>query len=281
MGDSSDIRKVVLAQDLSSEEIKALKSRFNSRGQEKNTPEHIVAKEYKRIGIIGDVHLNSKECNLEFLHKAYGWFRDMHADFVVQAGDLTEGEEMRRDQKFGLVNQGIDAVVGYVLERYPLVGLNTYFIGGNHDQAYQKHAGHDICAHIASKRQDLIYLGQNEGDLPGDVIDCKFKLWHPSKGSAKGKSYQIQELLNYFVNQCEDKPQVLVVGHYHKFDWIFEHNVHAYQAGTIQDQSDWMRTKNLAAEQRVWLLDIYCHEGQVEHVTNRERSIGDLLGVER
>lgn len=267
------IERIITAADLSPEDIKELARKIGQPYVPHKHKLYPFSNSRRRFGIVGDTHLNSDVCNVEFLHAAYDWFKKQDADFVIQTGDLTEGEEMRRDQKFSLLHQGIDRVVKHVVETYPKVGLMTYFIAGNHDEAYFKHAGIDICEYVASKRSDMVYLGMNEGDLPRDAITCKVKIWHPSKGTAKGQSYQIQELVNYFVNKDEVKPNILVIGHYHKFDYLFYHNVHAYQAGTMQNQSGWMRTKNLAADLSCWLIDVYTKpSGEVDRIHNRKIS---------
>lgn len=229
---------------------------------------------------MGDTHLNSVEANLEFLHAAYTWFKKEGADFVAQTGDLTEGEDMRPSQKYYLHVQGIDRTVQYVVANYPNTDLTTYFIGGNHDESYMNHSGHDICKHVSLYRRDMIYLGMNEGDIPADVVGTHIKIWHPSKGTAKGLSYQTQGLLDYFVNKNEKKPNILIIGHYHKFDALFDHNVHAYQAGTTQNQSGWMRTKNLAADLMCWLLDVYYKpSGEVDRIDERYISWKEKGGI--
>ncbi len=273
MTGKNQIHRILTEADLSQDEIKELTKKIEpSYSHHKGRP-YTISTTRRRFGIVGDTHINSDTCNMEFLHAVYEWFKKEKADFVVQTGDLTEGEEMRRDQKFNLTHQGVGRVVSHVAETYPNIGLTTYFIAGNHDQAYFKHGGVDICDYIASKRPDMVYLGMNEGSLPAEVINTKVKLWHPSKGTAKGQSYQIQELVNYFVNKDEEKPNILIIGHYHKFDYLFYHNVHAYQAGTMQNQSDWMRTKNLAADLNCWLIDVYTKpSGEVDRIHNHEIS---------
>jgi DNA polymerase II small subunit/DNA polymerase delta subunit B len=47
--------------------------------------------------------------------------------------------------------------------------------------------------------------------------------------------------------QGGEKPQVLIIGHYHKFEYGFPREVHSVQAGCTEDQSLFMRKKKIAA----------------------------------
>lgn len=142
----------------------------------------------------------------------------------------------------------------------------------------------DVCDHIARKRSDLVYLGMNEGNLPlqpeyikkflnGEKLPKVGPTWirirHPAKGTAKAQSYQPQSHIE--ATQSEFKPNILVIGHYHKMDYLFERNIHCFQAGTFERQSDWMRTKDLAAHLGAWLVEFsYKEDGTIDGVEKRK-----------
>lgn len=61
------------------------------------------------------------------------------------------------------------------------------------------------------------------------------------------------------------KPNVLLIGHYHKAEYLFYRNIHIVQAGTTQAQTPWMRSKALYASLGYWILELdVTDEGQVD-----------------
>jgi DNA polymerase II small subunit/DNA polymerase delta subunit B len=56
--------------------------------------------------------------------------------------------------------------------------------------------------------------------------------------------------------QGGDKPNILAVGHYHKIEYISYRNVHAFQTGTFQAQTPWMRGKGIAAMMGGWIVEV-------------------------
>ena len=68
---------------------------------------------------------------------------------------------------------------------------------------------------------------------------------HPGGGSAYATSYAGQKMVESF--QAGDKPQVLIMGHYHKFDLSYPREVWTIQPGCLQNQTSFMRKKKLGA----------------------------------
>lgn len=242
-----------------------------------------------RFLVVGDLHLNARGedgkygCDFKRFKKVVHMAKEEGAEFIIQTGDVTDGENMRHHQKYGLVTQGLDNVVEFCANGWPQSDLSTYFIGGNHDETYLNFIGADICKYIADRRPDLHYLGMNEGNLPlqpkfqkmllqGKSIPVKGPTWirirHPSKGSAKGRSYQPQQHVEALEGSF--KPHILIIGHYHKMDYLFKRNVHIIQAGTMEFQSGWMRTKDLAAHLGAILVDAYhTEDGTLTYLEHR------------
>ncbi len=237
-----------------------------------------IPQKHVRIGIVGDTHLNSHFENLPFLHALYREFKTAGCDFVIQTGDLTDGEHMHPGHEYEIKEHGIDRVMDYVIQNYPDSGLITKFIGGNHDESYIKRSGADICKLIARERKDMQYLGSNRGTvLIGDEKNpTRIDIVHPGGGSAKALSYKTQKIVSEI--EPADKPQILVLGHYHKFDYLLYRNVHVYQAGTTQSQSDWMARMNLLSHLAGWLVDVYLRkDGTVDRIEQQELWADKLL----
>ncbi len=250
---------------------------------------HKFSKKSVTFLTVGDLHLNAKEgftkkplCDFKKFKEVLKIGKEEGAEYVIQTGDVTDGENMRPWQKYNLVVQGLDDVVEFCVNEWPDIGLQTYFIGGNHDQTYLNSIGADICKYIAKDRKDLVYLGMNEGNLPlqpqyinlmmeGKKVPDNaswIRVLHPQKGTAKSQSYQIQAHIGAL--QSEFKPRILIVGHYHKMDYLFTRNVHAFQAGTMEHQSDWMRRKDLTAQLGAWLITAYFKDdGTIDGIRKR------------
>ncbi len=288
--EAKKLEGIISEMNIRPEKVEAIIERIEKPSL-RNLPTNLYkfSKRSTTILIIGDLHLNAldgiakkKLCDSERLKKVLQIAEAEGAEYAIQTGDVTDGENMRPWQKYNLVVQGFDSVVEYCANEWPTSKLKTYFIGGNHDQTYFNSIGADICQAIADKRKDLKYLGMNEANIPLQpaYIDMILKgeeppadaAWirirHPAKGTAKGQSYQPQSHIE--AARSEFKPQVLIIGHYHKLDYLFERNIHCFQAGTFEKQSDWMRTKDIAAHLGAWLVTFYYKEdGSIDGVRKR------------
>jgi hypothetical protein len=52
-----------------------------------------------------------------------------------------------------------------------------------------------------------------------------------------------------------EKPNILLIGHYHKAAYNFIRNIHVVQGGCTMDQSPFMRKKRLSAHVGGWILE--------------------------
>lgn len=215
-----------------------------------------------RIGVVSDPHIGSVFTQLTLLHEAYGVFRKEGIRDVYNAGDLTEGENMRQGHVYECYVHGSEQYVDEVVQYYPKVnGITTHFILGNHDLSFMKHAGQDIGRAIARERSDLQYMGISQAYIEL-TPKCRLEMRHPGGGSAYAISYKPQKMIDAMSGG--DKPSILIVGHYHKAEYIPYRNVHCIQAGTLQAQSNFMRDHNLAAHVGYWILTVHVNDdGQI------------------
>lgn len=217
-------------------------------------------KKHVKFGVLSDTHMTSMFFNKKCLDHLYHVFKEEGAKFVVHAGDLTDGEKMHRGQEYHLRVHGVMNVLDMIVNEYPDVGLETKFVIGNHDYTFYKQNQVEIGRLISWKRKDMNYVGNFETEMgfEGDVTLGKktvLKLFHPGKGTAKALSYQPQELIGSF--KGVEKPNILIIGHYHKMDYLFRRNTHIFQAGTTENQSEWMRTKGIQAHMGGFLVDVF------------------------
>jgi len=205
------------------------------------------------FGFITDNHLCNKHSRLDVLRAGYDHFEREGITTVYNAGNWIDGEH--RFNKGELVTApGMDRQIEYLIDKYPQKrGITTFYIAGDdHEGWYQQREGIEIgrYAQLSAEkagRQDLRYLGYAECDV---ALKCGsgesvMRVVHPGGGSAYAISYTDQKLVESY--QGGEKPQILLVGHYHKFNVGYPREVHTVQGGCTTDQSLFMRKKRLQA----------------------------------
>lgn len=226
-----------------------------------------------RFGVISDTHLGSINDNNDLNEAAYDEFQKEGIKTVLHCGDITEGWYPRREGFFYELRPeafGYDLQVAYVVENYPVrKEITTKLLMGNHDSCWIKHARADICQAIADKREDIEYVGEMEARIHmktanGQVEVCIF---HPADGSAYARSYKLQKMVQSL--EGGKKPDVLIVGHYHKQLYMTDRNIHCIEAGTTESQSMWMRGKHIQAIIGFWIIELVVHEAGVAQVLPR------------
>jgi predicted phosphodiesterase len=208
-----------------------------------------------RFGVVSDTHLGSKWQQLTHLNTLYDIYEREGIRLVFNAGDLTEGVGMRRGHEFEVFTHGADEQVAYVIEHYPKRdGLVTQFITGNHDHSAIKQSGHDIGAPIERARPDMIYLGRSSCKV-NITPNCIVEINHPLDGASYAISYALQKMIDAMPGG--GKPNIYLGGHHHKAMYLFYRNIHAFECGTTQAQTPWMRGKRLPAHMGGWIIEVH------------------------
>lgn len=206
-----------------------------------------------RFGVVSDNHLCNKHSRLDVLKAAYDDFERQGITDVFNPGNWIDGEH-RFTRPESVVRPGMDAQIEYLLENYPQKkGITTHYIAGDdHEGWYQQRECIEIGQYLqmcAEKvgRFDLKYLGYAEADVPlkspgGTIV---MRVVHPGGGSAYAVSYTDQKRVESY--QGGEKPQLELVGHYHKYNVGYPREVYTIQAGCTCDQTLFMRKKRLQA----------------------------------
>ena len=231
--------------------------------QENVTTEDWQGNKIIRFGVVSDTHLCSKWQQLTHLNAMYDIFQQEGIETVYHAGDITEGVNMRRGHEYEVFKHGTDEQQQYVIDNYPKrKGIITKFITGNHDHSGIKAAGHDIGYPIERARDDMIYLGMSNAKIEL-TPNCVLELNHALDGNAYALSYAIQKRIDAMSGG--EKPSILIDGHHHKMIYLFYRNIHAFEAGTFQSQTPWMRGKRLPAHMGGWIYQIHVDdEGTIQ-----------------
>lgn len=207
-----------------------------------------------RFGIVSDTHINSKYTQLTRLHDMYDIFRDEEIDTVYHVGDIDEGEQMRVGHQYECYNQGADSHRDEIVRVYPKKdGIVTYFITGNHDASLLRRAGFNIGKSISRYRDDMIYIGADDV-LVHLTPKCTMELFHPWDGSPYSVSYKLQKRVET-VPEFE-RPDILIMGHYHKAEYMFYHGTHCMQAGSFEGKTPFTNGKTLATVMGGWIVEV-------------------------
>lgn len=220
-----------------------------------------------RFGVLTDTHFGSLFTDLGLLNIAYDIFANRGIQTVLHAGDILDGQKVYKGHEFEVSVTGADGQIELCAEQYPYrEGITTYFINGNHDRSFWKRSGIDIGPKISTLRPDLVYLGYQEedivlGDEPNQAV---VRLFHPEDGSAYAISYKSQRYISEL--STISKPHLLVMGHYHKFEFLYYQDIFVLQAGCIQRQTPFMRGRRLAAMTGFIIVELKINEKGISSI---------------
>ena len=218
-------------------------------------------REYK-FGFVTDDHLCNKAERLDVLHALFDIFEEEGITDVYNGGNWIDGEA--RFNKLDIHTFGMDNQIKYFIENYPQrknIKIK-YVAGDDHEGWYQQREGVIIGEYLEMKakrlgREDLEYLGYMEADieLKAEKGSAILRLIHAGGGSSYALSYSPQRLVESL--QGGDKPHILLIGHYHKAEFLPSYrNVKVLQGGTTSDQTRFMRKKRLAAHVGGWIVKL-------------------------
>ena len=249
-------------------------------GRKKNSQDRVVIQNHEpnysdnywngaktiRFALMGDTQFGSKYAQLTHLHRFYDLCEREGIQTVYHTGDITDGLKMRTGHEYELYEISADEMRDDVVENYPKRnGIDTYFITGNHDASIYKHVGYDIGRAISDRRSDLVYLGRDCA-VVNLTPNCTLELRHPWDGTAYALSYKIQKMIEAM--ESDSKPNILAVGHYHKAEYLFYRNVHAFQTGCFQSQTPFTRGKGISVHMGGWLATVTVDEaGYIQRIT--------------
>jgi len=198
-----------------------------------------------RIGHMTDTHIGSMYTEPERIYQTFDEFKKAKVDFITHGGDVTEGMSNRPGHIYELTELGYAQQKDKAVEIFSQwTDTDVYAIDGNHDRWFIKSCGAKVVEDIDKEVDNFHFIGHDEGDisLGGNAT---LKLWHGEDGNSYALSYRLQKILESLSGG--EKPNILIAAHVHKYVSIFERNVYAISAGTLQRQTRWMRGKRLAA----------------------------------
>lgn len=220
-----------------------------------------------RIAVVSDTHFGSKYAQYSALEAFYDLCAELGIADVYHAGDLDDGSEsMHVGVMYEHHCHGATEHIRNIVEHYPRrEGITTHYITGNHDNSHCKQSGLLIGEEVSIRRDDMHYLGRDVAIIQL-AENCTMELRHPGDGSSYAVSYKPQKIVEAYPGGR--KPNILVLGHYHKALWMMHRNVHIIMAGTFCGTTPFMQSKSLSSTLGGWILDLDIKpDGTIERLT--------------
>lgn len=204
------------------------------------------------IGWVADTHLCSKYARMDVLEDLYDRFAAAGVTDVYHGGNWIDGEA--RFNQFDIFVHGCEDQVAYFVDHYPRrPGIRTHIVSGDDHEGWYVQREHVNVGHLLEDvarrhgRDDLIDLGYMERDLvfAQPYGESRLRVIHAGGGSSYAVSYTSQKYVETL--QGGEKPHIVLVGHFHKYDWADPREVDVIQMMCTQDQTPFMRKRRLQA----------------------------------
>lgn len=204
------------------------------------------------IGFVADTHIGSKYERMDVLYALYDRFEAAGVETVFHGGNWIDGEFFYN--KYDIYVNGFEAQIANFIKKYPQKkGMVTRIISGDDHEGWYVQREHINVGKTMQDRAreagrlDLEDLGYMERDIEFKQKGGRsiIRVIHAGGGSAYATSYTSQKYAESL--QGGEKPDIVLVGHFHKFEWGYPREIHMIQGGTTCDQTPYMRKKKLQA----------------------------------
>jgi hypothetical protein len=209
----------------------------------------------------GDLHAASKYCRWDVRAGLMKHAEEWGAQAVLDCGNWIDGEASFN--RYDLECVGMDAQIQNLASNYLKSKVPTYAVtGADHEGWYIRREGVDIGRYAEAIMRDAGHPWTNLGYIEADILlrnansgkAATLRVMHAGGGSAYAISYRPQKILESY--EGGEKPDVTLIGHYHKLDAGLIRNVWYGQVGCQQDQTPFMRQRSLEAHVGGILLEI-------------------------
>lgn len=205
-----------------------------------------------KFWLVSDTHFWAKQCARDELKEFYDIAKDKWVECFVHAWDIVDWEGVYQGQQFEQDKVWFEEQLADLKENYPNVWLPTYFIWWNHDEAYLKKNGVNICKAIETVRQDLINLGFYDARLRLNWIDINLHHWGWSLSYAK--DYKMKKYLDSL--PVENQPDIFALGHYHTALYDLHRGIHWFMPWAFLKENLLAKRFNLGNVIGWWVIDI-------------------------
>jgi len=236
-----DKSKLALLERYSPKDIKEMLN-YIAQTSKKEIDKVIWEPWHLKFWLVSDTHFGSRECAKDELWEFYEKAKDRGVECFVHAWDIVDGEWVYNWQQFEQSEVWFEEQLADLRKNYPNVWLPTYFIWGNHDEAYLKKNWVNICKAIETVRQDLVNLGFYDARLKLNWIYINLHHWGWSLSYAK--DYKMKKYLDSL--PVENQPDIFALGHYHTALYDLHRWIHGFMPWS------WLKENLLAKRFNLW-----------------------------
>lgn len=244
-------KKLSLLEHYSPKDIQEMLN-YIAKNTKKEIDEVIWEPWHLKFWLVSDTHFWAKQCAKDELWEFYERAKDKGVECFVHCGDIVDGESVYSGQQFEQSEVGFENQLATLRKEYPNVGLPTYFIGWNHDEAYLKKNGVNICKAIETVRQDLINLGFYDARLRLNWIDINLHHWGGSLSYAK--DYKMKKYLESL--PVENQPDIFALWHYHTALYDLHRGIHGFMPWAFLKENLLSKRFNLDNVIWGWIIEM-------------------------
>ncbi len=228
-----------------------------------DTMNYTISKSKTKFMAFGDFHIGNKNYKPALMSFAGYVAKRENIDFFACTGDILDGWYQNRPQSLFEQNAiGADQQLTMAVKELKKLPkeIPFFFITGNHTyQTYMRGAGIEIGPKLVDLMKEegyknFYYLGNGEGNI-ALRNGSKITMLHPDGGTAYAISYRSQKIAESLTGG--EKPEVLLIGHFHKAEYIFYRNIHIIQSGTLEGQTKFMRGRHIPAHTGFWVVETH------------------------
>lgn len=244
-------KKLDLLQHYSDKDIKEMLA-YIAQTSKREINEVIWEPWHLKFALVSDTHFWAKQCAKDELHEFYDIAKDKWVECFVHCWDIVDGCNVYKGQAFEQDKVWFTEQLAELKEHYPNVWLPTYFIWGNHDEAYLKGNGVNICKAIETVRQDLINLWFYDARLKLNWIDINLHHWGGSLSYAK--DYKMKKYLDSL--PVEWQPDIFALWHYHTALYDLHRGIHWFMPWAFLKENLLAKRFNLGNTIWWWVIEI-------------------------
>ena len=246
-----DKKKLELLEHYSEKDIRDMLN-YIAQNTKKEIDETIGEPWHLKFWLVSDTHFGAKQCAKDELWEFYERAKQEWVECFVHAWDILDGEWVYNWQQFEQSEVWFTDQLEDLRKNYPNVWLPTYFIWGNHDEAYLKKNGVNVCKAIETVRQDLINLWFYDARLKLNWIDIN--LHHGGGSLSYAKDYKMRKYLESL--PIENQPDIFALWHYHTALYDLHRWIHAFMPGAFLKENLLAKRFNLDNTIGGWIIEI-------------------------
>lgn len=246
-----DKKKLQLLEHYTDKDIQEMLN-YIAQNTKKEVNEVLSEPWHLKFALLSDTHFGAKQCAKDELWEFYDRAKDKWVEAFVHCGDIVDGSDVYKGQQFEQSEVWFSNQLQDITQNYPNVWIPTYFIWWNHDEAYLKGNGVNICKAIETVRQDLINLWFYDARLRLNWIDINLHHWGGSLSYAK--DYKMKKYLDSL--PVEWQPDIFALWHYHTALYDLHRWIHGFMPWAFLKENLLAKRFNLDNTIWGWIIEI-------------------------